>query len=549
MIKRSISVLLCLILFISGSSISLADNGQPIADYKSKETIFFGEYEQDNDLENGKEPIEWIVLDVQGGKSLLISRYVLDCQPYNKIWTYITWETCTIRNWLNDTFLNNAFSAEEQEAIITTDVDNSSSQGHSKWRTNGGNDTKDKIFFLSYVEAGKYFHSDNARSCELTAYAATQIGDNYGWWLRSPGSEQSDATRVPSNGIYENITTIVYYTVGVRPAMWVNLDALSELVDIGEELDGQHADSLLIWGQEYSCGELSYSFVQEDALSYYSLRGKDANAVVTAVNTNAIPNTERINAKIQEVMEASNYEPTAGEIEGVQTEVYGSEDSDAFIMATYGDWGVNLMLFVDGAAGIADYFSGTIKTEDELQEPPASNSILGSAMQSAAEDSGTVKQFNLSAKEYIDAFNKRYATFGMTLEADQKRDDCWFIINGENTDIRIQFCDKVNGPWTTGSGLDMEKWNWLYAYIDTDDYECDIKYFASWPMFCSFLASIVDCEFTQEEFMENCKASGPDEFPVLTYLKDGIKNQIQFRDASVGNYHQTVYSASVEIIQ
>lgn len=160
-----------------------------------------------------------------------------------------------------------------------------------------------------------------------------------------------------------------------------------------------------------------------------------------------------------------------------------------------------------------------------------------------------VKQFDLSAREYIDVYNKKYGSLGMTLEADQKRDDCWFTINGERTDIRIQFCDKVNGPWTTGSGLDMEKWNWLYAYIATDDYTIDIEYFASWPMFCSFLASVVDCEFTQQEFIENCEGSGPDGYPVLTYIKDGIKNEIQFRDASVGNYHQTVYSASVEIIQ
>ncbi len=164
-------------------------------------------------------------------------------------------------------------------------------------------------------------------------------------------------------------------------------------------------------------------------------------------------------------------------------------------------------------------------------------------------EASAVKQFDLSAREYIDAFNKKYGSIGMTLEADQKRDDCLLTINDERTDIRIQFCDKVNGPWTTGSGLDMEKWNWLYAYIATDDYAIDIEYFASWPMFCSFLASVIDCEFTQQEFIENCEGSGPNGYPALTYIKDGIKNEIQFRDASVGNYHQTVYSASVEIIQ
>ena len=138
---------------------------------------------------------------------------------------------------------------------------------------------------------------------------------------------------------------------------------------------------------------------------------------------------------------------------------------------------------------------------------------------------------------------------GMTLVLVSSRDDCHLAIMGEQTDIRIQFCDKINGPWTTGSGLDMKKWNWLYAYIATDDYSVDVEYFANFPMMCSFFAAVVGCDYTQEEFMDNCNASGPNGYPILTYTKNGIKNEIQFRDASVGNYHQTVYSASVELIR
>ena len=48
-------------------------------------TVTFGSYEQDNDTSNGKEPLEWIVLSYQDGKSLLISKYGLDCQPYNTV--------------------------------------------------------------------------------------------------------------------------------------------------------------------------------------------------------------------------------------------------------------------------------------------------------------------------------------------------------------------------------------------------------------------------------------------------------------------------------
>ena len=554
MIKRSISFLLCIVLFISTISISFADNDK----LKTEETIFFGEYEQDNDLSNGKEPIEWIVLDSQEGKSLLVSKYALDHKAFQDTgYGDTTWEVCSLRSWLNEEFLYEAFSEEERRKILTTTIDDIQSP------LSDNSDPvivplSDKVFLLDLSEVKKYFPSDNQRRCDVTPYSESDLAvysvvSLYsGWWLRSLGDLSYDVAYVDVYGEIE--TNIMYYSINgnvishqyrlVRPAIWIDSSDL-----IYTKNDDVDDSTPIIWGEEYSYGDLTYSFVQEEALSYYSLRGKDANAVVTAVNTNAIPNTERINAKIQEVMEASNYEPTAGEIDGVQTEVYGSEDSDAFIMATYGDWGVNMMLFVDGATGIADYYSGTIKTESELQPPASNNSILGSAMQSTAEDSKKVKQFSLSAREYIDAFNKRYRTFGMTLEADQKRDDCWFAINGELTDIRVQFCDKVNGPWTTGSGLDMEEWNWLYAYIVTDDYTVDLEYFANWPMFCSFLASIVDCEFTQEEFVEKCEGSGTNGFPVFTYIKDGIKNEIEFRDASVGNYHQTVYSASVEIIQ
>ena len=45
--------------------------------------ITLGHYEQDNDLTNGQEPIEWRVLNIEGDTVLLVSRYALDAQPYN----------------------------------------------------------------------------------------------------------------------------------------------------------------------------------------------------------------------------------------------------------------------------------------------------------------------------------------------------------------------------------------------------------------------------------------------------------------------------------
>ena len=86
--------------------------------------VSFGHYEQDNDLENGGEPIKWRILDVQDGRVLLISKDVLSCQAISSG----IWENSASRSWLNDTFLKEAFTEEEQRTILTTEVDNSYNQ-------------------------------------------------------------------------------------------------------------------------------------------------------------------------------------------------------------------------------------------------------------------------------------------------------------------------------------------------------------------------------------------------------------------------------------
>ena len=91
--------------------------------------VTFGNYEQDNDLSNGPEAIEWIVLDVQDGKALLLSKYGLDVKLYNTGWTDITWETCTLRTWLNSDFKDTAFDRTEQRALLLTKT------AESRWKS------------------------------------------------------------------------------------------------------------------------------------------------------------------------------------------------------------------------------------------------------------------------------------------------------------------------------------------------------------------------------------------------------------------------------
>ena len=205
--------------------------------------VTFGRYPQ-TEAGNDETPIEWLVLDVQGNKAMLLSKYGLDAKRYNTERTAITWENCTLRAWLNKEFLDKAFTAGEQKAILTTSVDNSQSQGYSGWDTNGGNNTRDKVFLLSYAEANKCLDvtdddSKNTKSrVAPTAYAVKQgaytssnlktaEGAAAGWWwLRSPGLLyiQDYAAIVDDDGSL-NINYVGNENACVRPAFWINLES------------------------------------------------------------------------------------------------------------------------------------------------------------------------------------------------------------------------------------------------------------------------------------------------------------------------------------
>ncbi len=195
--------------------------------------IVFGTYEQDNDTTNGKEDIEWLVLAKKGNRILVISDKALDRQPYNSSRTRVTWETCTLRKWLNNDFINAAFSDDENAMIPTVTV---SADKNPEYDTNPGNATKDRVFLLSIVEAEKYFASAEARECILTEYAISNgawTSDSYTeggkatylWWLRSPGISQYGAAGVFSDGdVFENGYFVDIGVSAVRPAMWITID-------------------------------------------------------------------------------------------------------------------------------------------------------------------------------------------------------------------------------------------------------------------------------------------------------------------------------------
>lgn len=140
------------------------EEARVVTSYSSKvncmyyDTVTFGAYEQDSVLENGKEPIEWIVLDKKGDEYLLLSKYVLDYHQFqnNKIeGKPASWNESDIRMWANTEFLNNAFSEEDQKHIMLSTIENTNNDYYNLKLT------EDRIFLLSLDEIINYFGSKN----------------------------------------------------------------------------------------------------------------------------------------------------------------------------------------------------------------------------------------------------------------------------------------------------------------------------------------------------------------------------------------------------
>ncbi|WP_274968859.1 DUF6273 domain-containing protein [Succinimonas amylolytica] len=190
--------------------------------------IKFGSYYQ----ESGSKmtPIEWVVAEIKEGELLLLSRYALDCKQYHHERVDVTWEKCDLRKWLNNDFLNLAFTSEELKKIKVSSLTN---EDNPEYKTRGGNYTQDRIFCLSVAESMKYIKDIDWNTllwCEPTKYALSHncyldaIKQSY-WWLRSPGKRQYFASVVQplctknlcTDGCHVNIDG-----VAVRPALRIN---------------------------------------------------------------------------------------------------------------------------------------------------------------------------------------------------------------------------------------------------------------------------------------------------------------------------------------
>jgi len=201
------------------------------------DTVTFGEY-------------EWLVLDKQDGKILIITENIVEFRAYHTIYLdeekmpglveSSPWETCTLRSYLNNDFYN-TFSAEDMARIATT----ANANGKKSFLPYViENETVDKIFLLSLDEVVKYFGWSGQTTGD--ADSNLRIDDEYNnnriaytnkneaasWWLRTTGSWSNyHAVAVETTGSV-NVAGVVKDTNweaagfgGVRPALWLNLES------------------------------------------------------------------------------------------------------------------------------------------------------------------------------------------------------------------------------------------------------------------------------------------------------------------------------------
>ena len=175
---------------------------------------------------------DWRVLDVRDNRVLLISDKIIETKAYHNGGATITWEKCTLREYLNGEFYDK-FSAAEKAAIAETTIPNEDNQWFG---TSGGAATADKIFLLSLEEAVRYF-GDSGQLENRPKLKPSYITDQYDsariaknasgkalWrWLRSPGNRSDRAAIVNLDGfVYIDGSSVDNYSGGVRPALWLN---------------------------------------------------------------------------------------------------------------------------------------------------------------------------------------------------------------------------------------------------------------------------------------------------------------------------------------
>ena len=246
------------------------------------DSVFFGAFPQRNDA---PEPIEWLVLARQDDRALLLSKHCLASLPWHNSAVPATWDTCNLRTWLNQDFLEAAFTEDERSVILTSSLDNGDDFGCG---TPVGANTQDKIFLLSGAEVSQYLTDSSLRVVKPTAYAVSQGAYTNGsgecaWWLRSPGMNDTSPAYLSSAGeIGSRAHEASERIIGVRPAMWIHTGASAE------RPKGEDAYPISLKECTQETITISLDTASADALLLLSSYDKDGRMLTCAVTDQTV---------------------------------------------------------------------------------------------------------------------------------------------------------------------------------------------------------------------------------------------------------------------
>ncbi len=251
--KKALSFLLSILMLIATAAV-IPFNAQAVGyglkkptvtgDVSTWDCVYFGNYYISN--EKTKEPIKWRVLSLNGSDAFLLADKSIDCKTYNTADADVTWETCSLRSWLNGSFYNTAFSSNEKGAIKTVDVKSVTYDGFVN--------TKDNLYLLSCEEAKNtaygFTGNDDTRISKNTAYttslgaytyeydddvvwSVSSEGKKYNgsgyWWLRDSdcdGRYYNYASYVWKDGTVSSRGSIVTDSVNtIRPCLHIDLSS------------------------------------------------------------------------------------------------------------------------------------------------------------------------------------------------------------------------------------------------------------------------------------------------------------------------------------
>ena len=173
------------------------------------------------------EPIAWNILLEEEDRKLLLCQTPLANMPYHDADEPTSWEACSLRAWLNDGFYRAAFSDVEKQRILKIPV---SADKNTYCNTDAGHSTDDRVFLMSLSEVQtllrrKLFTLRKWKPAPSGApHTENQAANDSGciWWLRSPGSERTEAACVNGDGEISNLgLPVTTPTIAVRPCLWV----------------------------------------------------------------------------------------------------------------------------------------------------------------------------------------------------------------------------------------------------------------------------------------------------------------------------------------